>query len=316
MIRVSIGTAGVLGLVRVPMAEAPTTAYLMLGGRCVMNCAFCTQARESDSNGSSLSRVTWPEFPLRKVCNRLKRAERQGLVQRCCIQVTAGQDAYREALQAVHQIRRSTFLPLNVAILPADIGQVEELIEAGVDGVGFGLDAACERVFRASKGLHWKHMLSMIELTAERFPGITSAHLIVGLGETEREMVQRMLWVRDLGLRLGLFAFTPVQGTTLSDRLPPSIGQYRRMQAARWLILNNGARRADFIFNEYGVMTGINLAGWRDALVDGEAFRTSGCPSCNRPFYNERPGGTIYNYPGPLTPDQARQALSDVEIEG
>ena len=82
MIRVSIGTAGVLGLVRVPMAVAPTTAYLMLGGQCVMNCAFCAQARESRSNGNALSRVTWPEFPLDRVCSRLKRAERQGTIQR------------------------------------------------------------------------------------------------------------------------------------------------------------------------------------------------------------------------------------------
>ncbi len=37
-IRVSIGTAGVLGLAQVPMVVAPTTAYLMLGERCVMNC--------------------------------------------------------------------------------------------------------------------------------------------------------------------------------------------------------------------------------------------------------------------------------------
>ncbi|HDI74230.1 MAG TPA: hypothetical protein ENF57_04430 [Candidatus Korarchaeota archaeon] len=28
-----------------------------------------------------------------------------------------------------------------------------------------------------------------------------------------------------------------------------------------------------------------------------EAFLTSGCPSCNRPFYNERPRGPIYNFP-------------------
>jgi len=94
LIRVSIGTAGVLGLVRVPMAVAPTTAYLMLGGQCVMNCSFCAQARESKSNGHSLSRVTWPEFPLPKVCAQLKKAELQGSIERCCIQVTAGDPAW------------------------------------------------------------------------------------------------------------------------------------------------------------------------------------------------------------------------------
>ncbi len=47
-VQVSIGTAAVLGLTDIPMAVAPTTAYLMLGGRCLMNCAFCAQARESE----------------------------------------------------------------------------------------------------------------------------------------------------------------------------------------------------------------------------------------------------------------------------
>ncbi|HUT17269.1 MAG TPA: radical SAM protein, partial [Acidobacteriota bacterium] len=29
----------------------------------------------------------------------------------------------------------------------------------------------------------------------------------------------------------------------------------------------------------------------------GKPFLTSGCPDCNRPFYNEKPSGPIYNYP-------------------
>jgi biotin synthase len=37
------------------------------------------------------------------------------------------------------------------------------------------------------------------------------------------------------------------------------------------------------------------------ALATGAPFRTSGCPDCNRPLYNERPGGPMYNYAEPLT---------------
>jgi biotin synthase-related radical SAM superfamily protein len=315
LIRVSIGTAGILGLRQVPMAVAPTTAYLMLGGRCAMNCAFCAQARESESGDEALSRVTWPEFPLGKVCTRLKRAEHQGTLERCCIQVTAGRDAYRQVLHAVQRIRRSTSLPLNVAILPANLKQVAELLEAGVDSIGLGLDAACERVFQQMKGPHWEYMLSTIETAAEWFPGRVSVHLIVGLGETERELVARILWARDLGLGVGLFAFTPVRGTSLAERLSPPLGQYRRIQAARRLIVYRGAGMADFAFNERGTLVAIGLTDWRRSLADGEAFRTSGCPGCNRPFYNERPGGTTYNYARPLTEDEAQRATMEMEIE-
>lgn len=314
LIRASIGTAGVLGLARLPMAAAPTTAYLLLGGRCVMNCAFCAQARESEADDGALSRITWPEFALGQICARLRQAEQRGTISRCCIQVTTGSDVYHEALCAVRALRRSISLPISVAILPADITQVEELVKAGVDRIGLGLDAACERIFRLTKGPHWGAMLATIESVARRLPGIASIHLIVGLGESEYEMVQRMLWVRDLGLSTGLFAFTPVQGTALASRPQPPLSQYRRMQAVRRLILH-GARIADFAFDERGTMTGINPVGWRDALASGEAFRTSGCPACNRPFYNERPGGTMYNYARPLTTDEAQQALAEMEIE-
>jgi biotin synthase len=158
-------------------------------------------------------------------------------------------------------------------------------------------------------------MLSIIEATAERFPGLASVHLIVGLGETEREMIARILWAHDLGHGVGLFAFTPVRGTPLAGRLPPPLAQYRRMQAARWLILHHGVRMAHLSFDEYGTLVDIDLVGWSRALSDGEAFRTAGCPGCNRPFYNERPGGTMYNYPRPLTAAESQRCILDMQIE-
>ena len=51
------------------------------------------------------------------------------------------------------------------------------------------------------------------------------------------------------------------------------------------------------------------------ALKSGEPFQTSGCPGCNRPFYNETPRGPIYNYPRPLTGDEVEEAISELRIE-
>jgi biotin synthase len=47
----------------------------------------------------------------------------------------------------------------------------------------------------------------------------------------------------------------------------------------------------------------------------GEPFQTSGCPDCNRPYYNERPGGVMYNYPRPLVAAEALRAIEEMEIE-
>ncbi len=154
----------------------------------------------------------------------------------------------------------------------------------------------------------------MIAETARRFPGRASVHLIVGLGETEQEMVTRMLEVQRLGLGVGLFAFTPLRGTPLSAQPQPPIGQYRRMQVARWLIMRQQARQTDFMYDASGTLRSIALADWPARLSDGKAFRTAGCPDCNRPFYNERPGGTMYNYPRPLTRQEIEQCILEIEI--
>jgi len=320
MIRVSAGTAGVLGLARVPMDVAPTTAYLMVGGRCAVNCSFCAQARESLADEQSLSRVTWPEYPLGDVCARMRRAELHGELVRCCLQVTASRDYVAHTLEVVHTIRASTSLPLDVAILPASLGQVEELVAAGVDHIGFGLDAASERVFRRVKGAHWQRMLSLVEGTAGRFPGHAAIHLIVGLGETEQETVHRALWARDLGVKVGLFAFTPLRGTAMAEASPPSLGQYRRMQTALWLISEHGAGYGHFGFGDFesrpGSLVEIAFPDWLRLLADGRAFETSGCPGCNRPFYNERPGGPMYNFARTLSQVEIQEAISALGFGG
>ncbi|MFN2218643.1 MAG: radical SAM protein [Anaerolineae bacterium] len=310
-IHVSIGTAAVLGLAEAPMAVAPTTAYLMLGGRCLMNCAFCAQARDSQAGALNLSRVIWPEFALADVLDRLPEAVTQGAIRRGCLQVTVTAGAFEQALGIVRAVKAASGLPFDVAILPRDIEQVQQLLAAGADHIGFGLDAASERVFRRVKGGSWRRALDLVEETAGALPGRGAVHLIVGLGETEREMVERIQWAHDRGLTVGLFAFTPVRGTHLADRPPPELATYRRMQAARWLVVHGWARAEEMAFDE-----GDRLVRWAAPVpIGAEAFRTSGCPDCNRPFYNEQPSGPLYNYPRPLTAGEAAQAIHDMEVE-
>jgi biotin synthase len=162
-------------------------------------------------------------------------------------------------------------------------------------------------------------MVSLIEAAARRYPRHIAVHLVAGLGETEREMVERMLWAHQLEAGVSLFAFTPVRGTALAAHSPPDLDVYRRLQAARWLIVSHGARMGDFSFDERGTLLSLALpnAGVVKASlcqVDGDAFCTSGCPGCNRPFYNERPGGPMYNYARPLEPIEIEQACAEMAL--
>lgn len=323
-VNVSIGTAAALGLADVAMDAAPTTAYLMLGGRCVMDCGFCAQARSSQASASKLlSRVTWPEFDQAQTVALLAKAVERGDIRRCCLQVTVAEGYYQRTLEVIRAVRRTCScyagaspprFPIDAAILPSNMAQVEELLAAGVDHIGFGLDAVCERVFRQVKGGSWGRSLALIEETARRFPGHGAVHLIVGLGESEQEMAETIQRMHDLGLTVGLFAFTPVRGTRLENASPPLISTYRRMQVAQYLITNNLARIGNFTFSPAGQLLSFNLPRLPEILADGIAFQTSGCPDCNRPFYNERPGGTMYNYPKPLTRQQTKAAIGELEV--
>jgi biotin synthase len=310
-VQVSIGTAAVLGLASVVMEATPTTAYLMLGGRCLMDCAFCTQARGSRASAERLSRVTWPTFSLDQVVRALPRAVERGAIRRVCLQVTFGKDAFREALTVLQIVRAACDVPFDVAILPRDMDEVRALVAAGADHIGFGLDAACERVFREAKSGNWPRSVALIEAVAREMPGHAAVHLIVGLGETEAEMVERIQWAHDLGVTVGLFAFTPVRGTHLESRQPPPLSTYRRMQMARWLITHGLAHAEEMTFDAGGRLVAL-AAG---VPASGEPFRTSGCPDCNRPFYNEQPGGTMYNYPLPLTQEEAERAVREMEMD-
>jgi len=313
-INVSAGTAAVLGLISIAMDVAPTTAYLMLGGRCSMNCGFCAQARESQASALNLSRITWPAFPLGEVAPRIADAYRRGAIRRACLQATVAHDVHAWALHVVRVVRALCDIPFDVAILPASVEQVRELFAAGVDHVGFGLDAASQRVFERVKTGSWERSLEMIRQTALAFPGRAAVHLIAGLGETERELVEMVQRMHEWGVTVGLFAFTPVRGTALEDQPPPRLDQYRRMQAARWLISHGQAGFGDLEFDDTGRLTRIRVRDWRALLADGRAFETSGCPDCNRPYYNERPGGAAYNYPRRLTPAEAAEAVDETGL--
>jgi biotin synthase-related radical SAM superfamily protein len=312
MVGVSVGTAAVLGLHRLRQAEAPTTAYLMVGERCTYNCRFCTQARDSAARAHFLSRVVWPLYPLHTVSIAVARAFVRHEIQRCCLQVTASRGSLGQTVTFVDQMRALSAIPISTSIVVSQLDEVGALLDHGVDRVTLALDAACDRTHRSAKGCGWWHRLDLLQQAAGCFPGHVGTHLIVGLGETEREMAQILQQMIDWRVSVGLFSFTPVSGTAWEDRLPPPLASYRRIQAARYLMAMEACRIEDLRFSPSGQIVSYGLSADRlwDLLCDGAAFETAGCLGCNRPYYNERPGKAMYNYPRPLKSDEAIEAIT------
>jgi len=314
VVRVSAGTAAVLGLRRYRLLVPPTTAYLMVGEGCRYSCAFCPQAQASAGRRDRLSRVVWPPAAKEEVVLAVREAARAGKIKRVCLQVVHSRGIWAPVLDMVTALA-ACGLPVCVSCSPATLRRIGQLLEVGADGVTIPLDAACCRVYRAVKSGSWQRRWQLLEGAAVRFPGRIGTHLIVGLGETEREMLECLQRLHDQGVRVGLFAFTPVRGTPLAQTPPPPVGTYRRIQAGWFLIRTGACSYADMRFAPDGRVVDYGLASQQleELLKTGEAFRTTGCPDCNRPYYNERPGGVVYNYPRPLTEAEARECILQME---
>lgn len=310
-IRASVGTGAMLGIWRYELAAPPTTAYLMTyhDGRCTANCKFCPQARESKADIGRLSRVPWPRCSLSEVLVAL--SEHQNRLKRVCIQAINYLGIVDDLCEIIVEVREACDLPISVSCQPLGGEDIRRLADAGIDRLGIPLDAATPEIFDRVKGrsaggpYRWQNHIRALEKASSILGPRVSTHLIVGLGETEREMIEIIQFLHNRGITVGLFAFTPIPGTPLASQAQPSLSSYRRIQLARYLIVKGLAESSEMRFEDG------RLAGFQASYVhvyravnSGEPFQTTGCPGCNRPFYNESPRGPIYNYPRKLSPEE------------
>jgi biotin synthase len=308
LVRTSTGSAIVLGLLRGKLDAEPTVAYLMTykKGKCTANCSFCPQARSSRSKAELLSRVSWPIFSTRSVLEGIENAVHKGKIRRVCIQALNYPDVFLHLAALVKTVRQHAEVPVSISCQPLNGENIRRVAEAGADRIGIPLDAATEKLFDEVKGAvaggpyNWKNQFRQLRRAVEIFgKGKVSTHLIVGLGETEKEAVRTIQECVDMGVLPALFAFTPIGGTALENKPQPPVESYRRVQLARYLIVNGTARNENMRFDVGGRTADFSVE--KEALErivkEGKPFVTSGCPDCNRPFYNEKPSGPVYNFP-------------------
>ncbi|MDA8384479.1 MAG: radical SAM protein, partial [Betaproteobacteria bacterium] len=141
------------------------------------------------------------------------------------------------------------------------------------------------------------------------------AHLICGMGETEREILETCQRIKDMGGHNHMFAFFPERGSLMEEWPPVDRGQWRRVQLARFLIDYAGGDVAGMAFDHAGRVTdfGVDKAALEALIESGKPFRTSGCPgsldeavsACNRPYGDSTPTD-ILSFPFALeAPDVA-----------
>ncbi|MFX0023072.1 MAG: radical SAM protein, partial [Candidatus Hermodarchaeota archaeon] len=312
-IRVSIGSASVLGLGLLPQFKSPpTTCYIMTykEGYCNANCGFCPQARSSKGSTENLSRVNWPIFNFKDFLTKLKYMPFSKKFERICIQTLNYAENFNDLIEIVTQIRMYTDIQISVAIPPFSKDQLRELKNKGVERVGIALDGATPNIFNNIKGrniggpYNWEEHIQKLHEALDIFSkGFVSTHIIIGLGETEKQVIKLIEELNKMGIVVSLFAFTPIKGTKYENKPQPEILSFRKIQLARYLIINDKNNLKDFTFNMRGQLINVNIGknDLNDIINDSNAFLTSGCPGCNRPYYTSKPSGPIYNYPRLLT---------------
>jgi biotin synthase-related radical SAM superfamily protein len=289
---------------------------------CRANCAYCGLARhreaERDYADRNFIRVDWPAVPLAQAIDIVARDGGKSPFHRMCISMIThpNSDADTVAVLRAWTARVDpSAIPVSILSNPttmqrADVARLKDL---GADIFTVALDAATPELFDRTRGKgvqsphSWRKYWEILMDAREVFgPQKFGAHIIVGMGETEADVLRLVQQLVDLGGHSHMFCFFPEKGS-LMDHLPATPrDQWRRVQLARYLIDYRGVRVERMRFDGAGRVVDFGLPQAElDAVIDaGTAFRTSGCPgkfaedvsACDRP-YGDSPPSNIASYP-------------------
>lgn len=293
-IRASIGSLGLLGFSKIKMDALPTTLYLMVNEKCLYNCGYCPQARVSESETyEKLSRVVWPEVDWEEMKKVI--LLKKDFYHRICFQVVNGKNYLENTLYFLEELNSVKInKPISVSIRLKNFEELNKIFKTGVDRVGLPLDVASKKNYSKIRGGSFESAKKFIITASKSYPGRITTHLIVGLGDSDKEIYKIMKEFFENGVLVSLFAFTPIKGTLLEKLRLPSLSRYRKAQLMRYLL----SKKIDFKanFDEHEMLDFIKIEDMQ-ILKNPDIYITSGCPGCNRPYYNETPKGPMYNFP-------------------
>lgn len=287
---------------------------------CAANCSYCglQRHREGSYDAKSFIRVPWPMVSLEEIISRS--LEHRSAIKRVCLSMITHSRVVEDSRTILGRLSRGLpGVPLSLLSNPTLLTRrdLEFYHDLPIDRLGIAVDAATPEIFdryraREVQGPHrWSRYWQTFDDALEVFgPNRVGVHLIVGLGETEEQMIRLIGRVRTAGGSTHLFSFFPESGSRLANHPQPPAGQYRRVQLARYLIDEDMATADGFSFDRSGqlVSYGIPDAKLEEVISTGIPFLTSGCPdetgmvSCTRPFGDCRPGDDIRSFP--FQPDE------------
>lgn len=325
-VQMSTAAAITLGIMQGNMHRCSCTRCLNLlltyPEGCRANCAYCGLARhrEADRNYADRNfiRVDWPAVPMADVVEIVARDVANSPFHRMCISMIThprSDDDTISVLKAWTRRIDPQAIPISILSNPTTMrrADVAKLKDLGADIFTVALDAATPEIFDLTRGKgvdsphQWRKYWEILQDARDIFgPNKFGAHIIVGMGETEYDVLSLVQELVDMGGHSHMFCFFPEKGS-LMDHLPATPReQWRRVQLGRYLIDYAGGRVENMQFDEVGrvVDFGIKQDDLDEIINKGVAFRTSGCPgkfaddisACDRP-YGDSPPSNIASYP-------------------
>ncbi len=343
-VQMSTAAAITLGLVDGKMHGCSCTRCLNLlltyPEGCRANCAYCGLARHREAERNyadrNFIRVDWPAVSMDEVVDRIAADVEGTPFHRMCISMITHPNSDEDTVTVLKKWTDRIdpdAIPISILSNPTTMtrNDVQTLRDMGSDIFTVALDAATPDLFDRTRGKgvqsphtwkkYWEIMLEARDIFG---PQKFGAHIIVGMGETEYDVMKVVQELVDLGGHSHMFCFFPEKGS-LMDHLPATPrDQWRRVQLARYLVDYCGVRIDQMAFDEEGRITDFGMPKSElSAIIDaGIAFRTSGCPgkfaddisACDRP-YGDSPPSNIASYPFPLKEVDIRRVRSQLAME-
>jgi len=283
---------------------------------CAAKCAYCglAKTRAGSYGRKTFIMVQWPLFSMDAIIKAIN--DGPSYVRRTCISMITNGRCPRDTIAMTEELKKETRIPISVLISPTamKVDDLTAIRKSGADKIGIAIDLATPELFDLYRGKgvsgphkwerYWQIVANGIEIFGRRNVGI---HLMVGMGETEEEMVSIMERSWNVGAVNHLFSFFAESGSGLENRKQPPWPSYLRVQLARYLLEERSISTSGMAFDNYGHITdfGLPLDDITEIINTGIPFMTGGCldedgeVACNRPFGNCLPGEKQWNYPYP-----------------
>ena len=289
---------------------------------CRANCAYCGLARHREADRDyadrNFIRVDWPSVPMAQIAETVGKDPEASPFHRMCISMITHPNSDKDTVAILRTWTDHVdpdAIPISILSNPTTMqrSDVQTLRDMGSDIFTVALDAATPELFDRTRGKgvqsphNWQKYWEILEDARDIFgPKKFGAHIIVGMGETEAEILHLIQQIVDMGGHSHMFCFYPEQGS-LMDHLPATPrDQWRRVQLGRYLIDYCDIRAEHMSFDDEGRVSDFGMPHAElDIIIDaGIAFRTSGCPgkfaddisACDRP-YGDSPPSDIASYP-------------------